>query len=177
MELKPDNKIFAAAALTVFAVVAVIFMIPSSMPTGHVITQTTTTLEKPAETSCGDGICNSPESCETCPNDCSCVKLRLTKDIKYEQFLVWCSARIRFAAINSGNSDSTNVQVEIKTEVPHLNIVRDRKILKLGDFPSGMSPVLNETVLNYDCGDDVVKTSILLYDDANNTAYIEEERR
>lgn len=177
MELKPDTKIFAAAALTIFAVVVVIMMIPSSIPTGHVIIQTTTTVETPAEKTCGNSLCEPNESCETCPEDCPCVKLRLTKDIKYEQFLIWCSARIRFAAINSGNSDSKNVQVELKTEVPHLNIVRDRKILNLGDFPSGMSPVLNETVLNYDCGDDVVKTSIRLYDGANNTAYIEEERR
>lgn len=177
MELKPDRKIFAAAAVTVLAVIGVIMLIPSSVPTGHVITQTTTTIEKAVENSCGNGICDSKETCDTCPDDCSCVKLRISKDIKYEQFLVWCSARVRFAAINSGNSDSNNVQIEIKTEVPHLNVVRDRKIIKLGDFPSGMSPVLNETVLNYDCGDDVVKTSIRLFDDANNTAYIEEERR
>ena len=177
MDLKSDRKIFAAAGLTILAVALVIFMLPSSIPTGHVITEGNSSQEQPAASTCGNGICDPGETCETCQDDCQCVKLRLAKDITYEQFLVWCSARIRFAAINSGSTDAKNVQIEIMTEVPYLNVVRDRRIIKLGDFPAGMSPVMNETTLNYDCGDDIVKTSLRLFDAANNTAYLEEERR
>jgi hypothetical protein len=177
----PSNRIFIAAAVAVIAVIVVVIAFPfsNSTPTGNYIAKNTTTtvlVEIPINF-CGNNICEKAENCDTCPHDCDCVQLKVSKLITYDQFLIWCSAKVQYAAINSGNRDANGVRIELKTEAPHLNAIRDKKDISLGNFPVNMTPIMGEEKLNYDCGDDIVRVSIRLYDQDGHEAVLEEEKR
>lgn len=178
-EFKPSNKIYFAAAVAVIAVIAAVMLIPGTKPTGNAVSNniaTTTTIDT-SKNLCGNGICDSGENCNTCAKDCNCVQLKLSKSVTYDQFLIWCSAKIQYAAVNSGSIDAKGVRLELKTEAPHLNEIRDRKEISLGSFPANMTPVMGEEKLSYECGDDIVRVSMRLYDADGHEFFLEEEKR
>jgi hypothetical protein len=142
-------------------------------PSGKIIQKSIVSNPAKISSGCGNGVCENGENCISCPKDCSCVELKLTKQVEYSQVLLWCSAKVTYAAVNSGNSEATDVRLEIVSSAPHLDKVRDRKEVFLGNFPVNMTPLMGEVSVSYDCSDDIVSITTRLYD-AEGHEYIEE---
>lgn len=166
----------AVVAIIVFIVLFTITVgISLFSPSGNIIYKNQT--NKSQLSTCGNKICDFGENCNNCPMDCSCVELKLTKQVEYSQILIWCSAKVRYAAVNSGNSPSSDVRLEIISSAPHLGKIRDRKEVYLGSFPVNMTPIMGEATVGYDCSDDIVLIITRLYDSAGNEYTEEIEKR
>jgi hypothetical protein len=180
--LASNKKYVAVAGMAIFSILMLTFisMLPQPSLSGQAIakTETTTTYEM-AKTLCGNGNCDSGENCNVCPADCNCVQLKMSAEIKPENFLIFCQAKITYSAINSGNSDAKDVRLLMESTVPYLNKMDDHKEIYFGDFPVGMNPKINNDLLyvKYNCGNDITWINLTLIDKNGNTVRIGKEIR
>lgn len=184
-KIMANKKIAAVGTVTVLIIVlmATLSMLPSPTLSGSIIAKETGTTILTSNTIsksyCGDRVCNTDENCNTCPKDCNCVQLKLSSSIEKDTLLGLCTGKVKvtYSAINSGNTNSNGVSLIIESIAPHLNLLRDRKIISLDSFPVGMSPVVDEVDLKYTCDDDISQINLTLSDSMGNKAYSSHEWR